>query len=129
VDELSVKIPETENRNWMDWNYPDELDAMIAAPNHHHLLMENDFVRVLDVRIAPGDITPVHTHRWAATLYILSWSDFIRYDGEENIMVDSRNIESMKNPPPALWSEPLPPHALKNIGDKEIRVISVEIKK
>ncbi len=29
----------------------------------------------------------------------------------------------------ALWSEPLKPHALKNIGDIDIHIISVEIKK
>jgi len=44
-------------------------------------------------------------------------------------MVDSRTIEAMKNPPSALWSDALPPHALKNVGEKEMRVISVEIKK
>ena len=113
----------------MKWSYPAELDAMIAAPQHHHLLLENDFVRVLDVRIPAGEITNVHTHCWPATLYIISWSDFIRYDGEGNVMVDSRTIEAMKNPPSALWSDALPPHALKNVGEKEMRVISVEIKK
>ena len=112
----------------MDWNYPDELDALIAAPQHHQLLLENDFVRVLDTRISAGEITNIHTHRWAATLYILSWSDFIRYDAEGNVMVDSRKVEAMKNPPQTLWSAPLPPHALKNVGEKDLHVISVEIK-
>ena len=112
----------------MDWPYPDELDAMIAAPQHHHLLFENELVRVLDVRIPPGEITAVHTHRWPATLYIISWSDFVRYDDKGNVLVDSRTIESMNNPHPALWSDALPPHALKNTGKNEIRVISVEVK-
>ena len=47
-----------------DTNWPPELDALIAAPKQHRLLLENDRVRVLDTEIAPGDRTPVHTHRW-----------------------------------------------------------------
>ena len=35
-------------------SWPDELDALVAAPQHHTLLFENEFVRVLDTRIAPG---------------------------------------------------------------------------
>ena len=30
---------------------PDDLDALIAAPQHHKLLFENEFVRVLDAKI------------------------------------------------------------------------------
>jgi hypothetical protein len=30
--------------------WPDALDAMIAAPAHHEVLLENDRVRVLDTR-------------------------------------------------------------------------------
>jgi hypothetical protein len=28
----------------------------------------------------------------------------------------------------AVWSEPLPPHTLENVGERDLRVISVEIK-
>ncbi len=110
------------------WKWDDNLDALIAAPEHHKLLFENSSVRVLDTLISPGEITNIHTHRFPASLYILSWSDFIRYDADGNVMVDSRNIA---NPPlthTALWSEPLIPHALKNIGNQNLHVISVELK-
>jgi hypothetical protein len=69
---------------------PHPLDAMTAAPHHHDVLLENDQVRVLDTRLGPGERTPVHTHRWPAVLYILGWSDFIRYDPDGNVLVDSR---------------------------------------
>lgn len=108
--------------------WPPELDALVAAPEHHKLLLENDFVRVLDTLIPPGQITKVHTHKWPASLYIISWSDFIRYDAEGNIMVDSRMLPETPSPSSALWSGPLQPHALENIGEKDIHIISVEIK-
>jgi quercetin dioxygenase-like cupin family protein len=61
-----------------DTEWPDSLDALVAAPDHHTLLYENDRVRVLDTRIRPGEQTPIHTHRWPAAIYVVSWSHFVR---------------------------------------------------
>jgi hypothetical protein len=112
-----------------NWKWPEALDALTAAPAHHTLLLENDTVRVIDTLIPPGEITAIHTHRWPASLYVLSWSDFIRYDDAGNIMFDSRSLPAPPAAGAALWSEPLTPHALKNIGDTNLHIISVEIKK
>jgi quercetin dioxygenase-like cupin family protein len=106
---------------------PDELDALVAAPKHHILLFENEFVRVLDTNVPPGETVPLHTHRWPSTLYILSFSDFVRRDGEGNVVVDSRKT-SKPVQGSAVWSEPLAAHTLENVGKKELRVISVEVK-
>ncbi|HTT56069.1 MAG TPA: hypothetical protein VMF63_03095 [Opitutaceae bacterium] len=108
--------------------WPDHLDALIAAPAHHTLLFENDAVRMLDTRIKAGDRTPVHTHRWPAALYIVSWSSFVRRDARGEIMLDSRTVPSLVMPPPALWSQALAPHSLENVGPSDLRVISVEMK-
>ena len=110
------------------WPWPDSLDALIAAPESHKLLMENDRVRVLETLIHRGERTPVHTHRWPCTLYILSWSDFVRYDERGEVLIDSRKIEALSMPAPALWSDALPPHSLENVGGADLRVISVELK-
>jgi len=111
-----------------NWTWSEELDALTAAPKHHKLLYENECVRVIDTCIAPGEVTEVHTHKWAASLYVLSWSNFIRYNDRGNIMLDSRNLPNSLTSSKALWSEPLIPHALKNIGDKDLHIICVEIK-
>ena len=104
-----------------------ELDALIAAPKYHTLLLENEFVRVLDTNVPAGHTVPLHTHRWPSTLYILSWSDFIRRDREGEIVVDSHTIKK-PTPGSAVWSAPLGPHTLENVGESDLRVISVEIK-
>lgn len=110
-----------------NWMWPAELDAVIAAPNHHTVLLENEQVRVLDTRIEPGDVTPLHTHRWPSVYHIISFTDFVRRDGEGNVLVDTR--QKPKSPvPKAIWSEPLPPHTLENVGTVAIHVLSVEIK-
>lgn len=108
------------------WPCPDELDAVVAAPKHHRVLLENDRVRVLDTRIEPGEIVPVHTHRWPAAYHVLSWSDFVRRDAEGNVLVDSRMSKAA--PPEAIWSEPLAPHSLENVGSTPLHVVSVELK-
>lgn len=110
------------------WSWPADLDAIIAAPNHHKLLLENEQVRILDTCIMPGERTAIHTHQYPAALYIVSWSEFIRYDDKGNIMLDSRKLEKQPSPEVALWSAALEPHALENIGNSKLHVISVELK-
>ena len=106
----------------------DALDAMTAAPDHHAIILENDHVRVLDTRLGPGQRTPAHSHCWSSSLYVISWSDFLRRDVDGNVIMDSRTWDSRPAPGEALWSAPLVPHSVENIGDGELRIIAVELK-
>jgi len=106
--------------------WPPDLDALVAAPANHRLLLENDRVRVLDTEIAPGERTPVHTHRWPAVHVILSWGEFVRRDSAGAVLVDTRGQAPASG---ALWGPPLGPHSLENVGSTPIRVISVELKR
>jgi hypothetical protein len=110
----------------LDW--PPELDALVAAPSFHRMMLENERVRVLDTEIPPGERTPVHTHQWPAVHYVLSWSDFIRRDENENVLLDTRTTAFAKSPPEILWGEPLPPHSLENVGARLLHIVSVEQK-
>jgi mannose-6-phosphate isomerase-like protein (cupin superfamily) len=111
-----------------EWPWPDSLDAVAAAPENHVVLFENDRVRVLDTLIRPGRRTPLHTHRWAMTMYVLSWSDFVRFDEHGKVAHDTRRSPARTNASAALWSEPMAPHVLENVGTVDLRVISVELK-
>jgi mannose-6-phosphate isomerase-like protein (cupin superfamily) len=108
--------------------WPADLDALVAAPEQHRLLLENTRVRVLDTQIAPGECTPVHTHQWPAVHYVISWSAFVRRDAEGTVLVDTRTSGSAQSPPPVLWGEPLAPHSLENVGPTPLHIISVEVK-
>ena len=110
-----------------DWPWDASLDALACAPAHHRLVFENEQVRVLDTRIAPGERTPVHTHRWPAAHYVLSWSDFVRRDADGAVLLDTR-ATGIRAAPEALWGDPLPPHSLENVGTALLRIISTEVK-
>lgn len=117
-----------EQNNSPQEEWLDALDAVVAAPEHHRVLLETERVRVLDTRILPGDETPVHTHRWASVHYVLSASDFIRFDADGKSIFDSREAQADFKTGMALSSPPIPPHSVRNVGDAQIHIISVEIK-
>ena len=108
--------------------WPEALDALVAAPEHHTLLFENEVVRVLDTRIPPGERTALHTHRWPAVLYVFSWSTFVRRDAQERVTIDTRTLSPSPAPAQVVWTPPLAAHTLENVGAAELRVISVEMK-
>lgn len=104
------------------------LDALVAAPAHHRLLLENAHVRVLDTRILPGETVPVHLHRWPATHYVLGISHFVRRDAAGTVLVDSRALPRLPEPGTTFWGDALGPHTLENVGSTPIHVVSTELK-
>jgi hypothetical protein len=115
-------------QNSISWPWPDDLDALIAAPHHHSLLLEDERVRVLHTHIPAGDIVPVHTHRWGGVANVLSFSHFIRRDENGEILFDSRQAGDLPKLPCVQWAQPLPPHSVENLGPVEISIIIIELK-
>jgi hypothetical protein len=110
------------------WEWPDSLDALLAAPGNHSLLFENDRVRVVQTRILPGHSTPVHTHRWPSVMFVFASSDLVRFDDLGSVLMDTRRSVEPPSLNSPVWLEPLPPHSVKNVGDAEFRAVQVEIK-
>jgi quercetin dioxygenase-like cupin family protein len=109
-------------------HWPAHLDALIAAPQHHTLMFENELVRVLETKVPPGETTAVHTHGWPATLYVVSPGDFVRRDDNGNVLLDTRVTGAKGKAGDAAWSPPMGPHTLENVGTTLIHVINVEVK-
>jgi non-ribosomal peptide synthetase component F len=109
------------------WEWSDDLDALVAAPEHHKLLFEDDSVRVIDTQIPAGERTKVHTHRWPSILYIVSTSDFLRYDAEGNVITDSRK-QAPQVAPVAFRFPAMPPHSVENVGTGLVHLVNVEFK-
>jgi len=46
------------------------MDALLAAPASHHVLLDNGRARVLEVVIEPGAREPEHTHRAPSVMIV-----------------------------------------------------------
>ena len=110
------------------WEWPDSLDALVAAADFHRLVLENEHVRVLETRIGPGDTVPLHTHRWPSILYVLSTAHFVRRDGEGELLTDTRATDKLPEQGSAVWTAGMPPHTFENVDGSEIRLLNVELK-
>jgi mannose-6-phosphate isomerase-like protein (cupin superfamily) len=104
--------------------WPDELDALRASAEHHRLLFENDRVRVVESVIPSGETTAVHTHRRPNVQYIVHGSRIVRRDADGVVTSEGTQLEDAST----LWSDPIPPHTVENVGAEELRVIVVELK-
>jgi quercetin dioxygenase-like cupin family protein len=71
------------------WPWPETMDALVAAPASHRVLLENDRVRVLDVVIEPRAREPEHTHR-APSVMIVDEPARIRYYRGDELLFESQ---------------------------------------
>src|SRR5260370_3265176 len=95
------------------WPWPEAMDALLAAPASHRVLLDNDRVRVLAVVIEPGAREPEHTHR-AASVMIVDEPARIRYYLGDVLRFES---QARSRSPPGVrvrWMEPQGPHSVDN---------------
>ena len=108
--------------------WPSELEATVAAPDNHRNLLENDDVRVLEVTLGPGEVEPLHFHRWPSVLHILQADQWIDLGAEGKVIFDSREVPSLQYPL-TLWKGPEAPHSPVNLSDSvTVKLIRVEVK-
>jgi hypothetical protein len=103
------------------------MDALLAAPASHRMILENDRVRVLEVVIEPRSREPEHTHR-APSVMIVDEPAQIRYYVGDALQFES--AASFESPPSVRvrWMEPEGPHSVENIDDRRYHAIRVELK-
>jgi len=95
-------------------------DSAKVAPKNVKVLLENNRVRVLEVRIKPGEKIPMHSHP-AHLTYALS-------DAKgQYTSPDGKSIISEAKTSSVFWSEPVI-HSSVNVGNTEIHAIVVELK-
>ena len=105
-----------------------DLDGVVAAPDHHKVIFENDEVRVLETTIPAGETTPLHTHLMPTVMYVVSGTHFVRRDEHGQTMVDTRSDSDFVMPR-VLYAPTTPKHTIENPGDEDLVVIGVELKR
>ena len=96
------------------------MDALKAAPDVYTLVMENERVRVLNVKFKPGQKAVMHSHP-DHVIYVLK-------DGKIKITLpDGKSSEVSLKVGQAIWM-PAGQHAAENLGKTEANNLVIEIK-
>ena len=101
-------------------NQNQDLDPLKVAADTHKLALENKFVRVLDVRLPPGKIEPMHSHPHGLSVYFTDWEAKVTVQGGQP-QVHPRKAGTFA------WSEALT-HTVQNTGKTEGHILRVELK-
>ena len=99
---------------------PDPLDAIRAAPDTHKVAFENAFVRVLDVRVPPGNVEPRHRHPHGLSVYFTDWMVKVTIDGREPQVYERKSGTFA-------WNDAVV-HTIENVSKSEGHVLRIELK-
>jgi hypothetical protein len=101
-----------------------------AAADHHRAIIENDAVRVLDVRIAPGDTVPAHQHDLPSIFVTLSPADLVFRNLSGETVKNVRRDRNSTADPQVEWRDPAPaPRLVSNIDTVELHALRIELKR
>lgn len=98
----------------------DDLDPLNVAGDTHKLAFENAFVRVLDVRLPPGKLEPMHRHPHGLSVYFHDWDAQVTVRGKASV-TNHRKAGSFA------WSEAVV-HEVRNASKTEAHVLRIELK-
>ena len=94
-------------------------DAIIAAPDNHRVVFENEKVRVLEVTIKPGEKEPFHMHPMPSVLNIVNGAKLRITEAsiDDGKLVTGKSMEVGKDnlQPPPLWLPPEGLHSLRTL--------------
>lgn len=95
-------------------------DAVQVAPHVYKSVLDNDQVRVLDVRMKPGDTTEMHHHPPVVAYAIKGGKFKFTSLGGESMEVELNDGDS-------LYLDAVD-HSTENLGTTDAHVILVELK-
>ncbi|HOY77480.1 MAG TPA: hypothetical protein PLN33_06715 [Hyphomonadaceae bacterium] len=106
-------------------------DAVAVAPESHHVLLENDAIRVLRVLVAPGAQEPIHEHQWPSVM-LFDQPQPITYVVFAPTADKPKEVQRIEAPAlpagHAEWAPPEDLHAVANRGDKPFIALRIEFK-
>ena len=97
-----------------------EKDPVKLSPRYYKVPVDNEYVRVLEYRIKPGQKEPMHSHP-CGVVYYLTGAKWRVTSG------DGTTTEGESVAGEIAWRDPSS-HAVENIGKTEARAIGIEIK-
>lgn len=99
-----------------------EPDAIAVDPGHHVVDFENERVRVVRMTYPPGSKTPHHAHR-------IGFGVFLTDAHGQNIAADGSTVAIEGRARETFWTTGQPAHVTENLGDEDLVVVLVEMKR
>ncbi len=101
---------------------PGKDDAVLKASEWHKIVLENPYIRILEITVKPGGKVPFHTHQWDSITLSIQGSKFQIDDTKGNVLVEDWEevAEFLEK-----YTDPL---SYTNLGDQEFKALSFEIK-
>ncbi len=86
------------------------------------VLMDNTEVHVFELFFKPGGASPEHTHDYGRVVYVLQGGtlDLVKADGTA--------VRKKLKPGKVVW-RPAETHIVKNVGDSDVQLVEIEVKK
>ena len=117
-----------------EWKWPENLDALKAAPDNHKIVYEDDNMRILAVILDGKKSEPVHTHKYKSVMWIAKpivpcLINTYKKDEKGNLVkADSMTINEM---PVNIGQmvDPEGPTSITNLGSDNGIAYRVELKK
>ena len=96
-------------------------DPAKVDSEHYKVLLDNEYVRVLDVRLKPGEKTPIHSHP-NLVVYSLTGGTIksTTADGKATTVTTKAGQVGWRN---------AQTHTSENVGKTEIHALGIELKK
>ena len=96
-------------------------DPAKVDPQHYKVLLNNEYVRILDVRQQPGDKSPMHSHPHHAVYWLTgSTLKFTSSDGKTKTVTTK--------PGQVVWRNP-ETHTVEIVGKTTSHALDIELKK
>ncbi len=96
-------------------------DAVKVAPDSYKVLLENDQVRVLEVRIKQGAKSEMHSHPRSVAICLNDQRLRFTFPNGKSEDADLRRGQ-------AVWLDGIS-HAVENVGSEEVNSVVVELKR
>ncbi len=84
--------------------------------------MDNEQVHVFELRLQPDGASPLHTHDYARVVYVLQAGTL------ELAKPDGTAKRKELTPGKVVW-RPAETHTVTNVGDSEVRLVEIEVKR
>lgn len=96
-------------------------DVMVVARPHYKVLAENEFVRVVENTLQPGEKDPLHSHP-------AGWTYVTRPGKMKVVFADGRVVLWEPKAGESEWGEAEAPHTSENVGTTPMSYVLVEVK-